>query len=108
MIEYIQASHVVSDQFLLGTFGGIPAKAFMHGRPVLSSFDPEIHQWCFAKMPPFLPARTVSQIVTSLERSYCDDEFYLDTATKSRNWYHNEHSNKVLLSRMSKVMVNIL
>jgi len=27
MIEYIQASDIISDQFLIGTFGGIPAKA---------------------------------------------------------------------------------
>ncbi len=108
MIQYIHASHLVSDQFLLGTFGGIPAKAFMHGRPVLSSFDPKLHEWCFSEMPPFLPARTVTEIVTSLEKSYLDEVFYTETAKKSAKWYEKEHSNQVLLSRMSKVMVEII
>ena len=106
MIEYIQASHVVSDQFLLGTFGGIPAKAFMHGRPVLSSFDPSLHEWCFKIMPPFLPARSETDIRKSLENCYTNHSFYKNKAKESQIWYQNEHSNKVLLLRMSKVMLN--
>ena len=104
MIEYIQASHVVSDQFLLGTFGGIPAKAFMHGRPVLSAFDQKIHQWCFDTMPPFLESSSVQQIKTSLERLYTDADFYTSISEKSIDWYFNQHSNSILLKRMSNLI----
>ena len=106
MIQYIHASHVVSDQFLLGTFGGIPAKAFMHAKPVLSSFDPLIHEWCFKTMPPFLPARSEADIKESLDNCYKNDSFYSEVAQKSQIWYQNEHSNEVLLSRMSRVLLN--
>ncbi len=105
MIQYIHASHIVSDQFLLGTFGGIPAKAFMHGRPVLSSFDPSIHEWCFKTMPPFLPARSEADIFNSLKKCYEDSAYYEKTANESITWYRQEHSNEVLLSRMSEVLL---
>jgi len=108
MIEYIHASHVVSDQFLLGTFGGIPAKAFMHGRPVLSSFDASIHEWCFSSMPPFLPAQSVTDIVDSLKNCYQNNDFYGKTAQESIKWYKEQHSNEVLLTRMSEVMLNVV
>ncbi len=104
MIEYIIASDVVSDQFLLGTFGGIPAKAFMHGRPVLSSFDPAIHEWCFDSMPPFLPANNDGEVFNSLRLTYSDKEYYSNIQNCSKRWYQEEHSNKILLRRLTGVI----
>lgn len=108
MIQFIQAADVVSDQFLLETFGGIPAKAFMHGTPVLSSFNPKIHEWCFDQMPPFLPAKTVKNIVNSLNNCYENRDYYDEIAAKSAKWYENQHSNTVLLARMTRVMVDCI
>lgn len=107
MIQYIHASDVVSDQFLLDTFGGIPAKAFLHKRAVLSAFEPKVHDWCFDDMPPFLPANGVPEIVTSLTRCYKDRDYYESLQVQSKVWYQKQHSNAVLLSKMSKILSDI-
>ena len=107
MILNILASHVVSDQFLLGTFGGIPAKAFLHKRPVLSSFDRDIHDWCFDEMPPFLPSTTITEIVQSLSACKHDKVFYDNACESSHDWYQANHSNEVLLRRMSNMLQKV-
>jgi len=108
MIEYIHASDMVSDQFNVPSFGGIPAKTFLHRRAVLNAFDPRMHEWCFETMPPFLDAMNADEIFDSLCKVYLDPEFRKDIEKRSFDWYRREHSNEVIFQRTFEMLYNII
>jgi hypothetical protein len=104
MMKYIAACDVVADQFTIPTFGGIPPKAFFLGKPVITSFDKALHQWCFAQMPPLIPASTAETVTEALLTIYTDTDYARSVSINGRAWYDTYNSNarvqEVLLSNL--------
>lgn len=93
MMRYLAACDVVADQFSLRTFGGIPPKAFYLGRPVVTAFDPALHTWCYAHMPPIAEARTADGIAAQLTRLYSDPAWRAEVGAAGSAWYRAHNSN---------------
>lgn len=94
MLNLIEASDCVADQFHLGTFGGIAPKGMMLGKPTLLCFDPSQHQGCFETMPPVVNSRTVQEIFEGLTRVYRDKAYVEQLAAAGRRWFAHNHSNE--------------
>jgi glycosyltransferase involved in cell wall biosynthesis len=105
MMRYICLSDVVCDQFTIPTFGGIPPKAFHAGKPVITSFDPGLHHWCFDSLPPILSADTPDAVHAALAMLHGDPLKAREIGEAGERWYVKENSNarvrQVLLSRLS-------
>jgi glycosyltransferase involved in cell wall biosynthesis len=104
MMRYICLCDVVCDQFTIPTFGGIPPKAFHAGKPVVTSFDPGLHHWCFDELPPLIPANSAQLVYQALARLYADREFSSALGRKGADWYRRKNSNarvrEVLLANL--------
>jgi glycosyltransferase involved in cell wall biosynthesis len=104
MMRYICLCDVVCDQFTIPTFGGIPPKAFHAGKPVVTSFDPSLHYWCFDELPPLIAANSAQLIYRALAQLHADRDFASDMGRKGADWYRRENSNarvrEVLLANL--------
>jgi glycosyltransferase involved in cell wall biosynthesis len=104
MMRYIAICDVLCDQFTIPTFGGIPPKAFHAGKPVVTSFDPELHRWCFDKLPPLIPANSADKVYDALARLYTDKPYAMELGRRGADWYRRENSNarvrEVLLQKL--------
>jgi hypothetical protein len=102
MMKLILACDIVADQFTIATFGGIPPKAFLLSKPVLTCFDPELHQWCFPEMPPLIPASNPGEVCAGLSRVYRDKAFANEIGQRGEAWYHAHNSNRRILDVLTE------
>lgn len=107
MMRYIAICDVVCDQFTIPTFGGIPPKAFNAGKPVMTAFDPALHEWCFDELPPLIPGNSPEAIYDALAGLYKDRDAGAELGRKGADWYRRENSNarvrEVLLAKMKGI-----
>lgn len=102
LIRYMSAVDVVIDQTRLGVFGFITAKSLACAVPTITSFDKEMHSWCFSEPPPVLNAYSTEDIVKNLIK-LCDSNFRKKTSKKSREWFLEHHSSKVVLEKINSI-----
>lgn len=102
-VEYIMAADIVADQFNVPSFGSIPPKALYLGRAVLTSYAPEMHDWCYPEHPPFLRCDSnVESIEAVLLNAIKNKEFVESVGRAGKDWYEKYYSNKVILSEFLK------
>jgi glycosyltransferase involved in cell wall biosynthesis len=99
LIEAYRAADVVLDQFLIGTFGAIAPEAMACGRPVVMAFDRKVHEWCFPKPPPVVPAREPAEIGQALGRLLADTEERERIGAAGRRWIERHHSWRLVVDR---------
>ena len=92
LVKYIQAADVVLDQFSLGVFGLLSPKAMSCGRPVLSSYRPEVHDWCFSSPPPLVRCLEEEEIFDALFRLAGSKKEREEIGRASREWVLRHHS----------------
>ena len=92
LVKFFSAADIVLDQYELGVFGLITPKAMSCGAVVITSYDPEINQWCFTEHPPLLCAKTATEIFSHIQQCYNDRVLLHKYSAKSRAWVLKEHS----------------
>lgn len=98
LVSYMLASDVVADQFNVPSFGGIPPKALMVGKPVLTSFEPQMHGWCFRSLPPFQATDSSSESIASALLKLLNNPGELKQLGEAGiNWYAANYSNALIL-----------
>lgn len=107
MMRYVAACDVVCDQFTIPTFGGIPPKAFHAGRPVVTAFDPGLHSWCFAEMPPLLPANSAAGVAEALIRLHGDPQLRHSLGERGAQWYRRFNSNARVLAVLEQNLAGL-
>jgi len=104
MMRWLAAVDAVADQFTIPTLGGIPPKAFIAGRPIVTAFDPELHRWCHPEPPPLMAASEPAEIAAALRRLALDAPFAARLAAEARAWYAAENSN----ARIRAILVDMV
>ncbi|WP_143271545.1 glycosyltransferase [Bradyrhizobium mercantei] len=99
MTDYVAASDVLADQFVIGAWGSIMPIGMMLGKPTLLYLNEEVHHWCFPVMPPVLNAKTVDEVSSSLTKA-TDDEYRHRIAADGVRWYNQYHSENVVAGRL--------
>jgi len=108
LIDAYRASDLVLDQFVLGTFGAVTAEAMACGRPVLTSFDPSLHEWCFPELPPVVDVRTPEQIYSEMSRLAGDDRAREELGRASRDWVERQHGWQLVVDRLLSIYDEVL
>jgi glycosyltransferase involved in cell wall biosynthesis len=104
LLECYRAADVVLDQFsdTVGSFGTTTVEAMSSGKPVISYYNPSVHEWCLdvlGEHPPILTARTVDEIYERLVWQAKHERYRQDIGKRGRAWVERHHS----LERVSKM-----
>ncbi len=108
MLEVIADSDVTVDQFIIKTMGSIPARAMGLKRPVLTAFDPAIHEWCFPEMPPLINCQTENEVFDGLKKIYLEPLFRDEMGKRGYEWYQKYHSWNFISREVGKVYERLL
>ncbi|MBM4133211.1 MAG: glycosyltransferase [Nitrospira sp.] len=108
LIAYYNAADVVLDQFTLGVFGTVTPEAMACGKPVVMHFDRRAHEWCFAEMPPVVPAGTEDEIFTRLVELTDDPARRAAVGQTSREWVIKHHGWELVADRQIAIYRELL
>lgn len=94
--DWYRAADVILDQFVIGTFGLVTAEAMACGKPVILSFKPEVHRWCFAELPPVVPAADEGEVFRELLALVEDRDRREALGQSAREWFLRYHSLEIV------------
>lgn len=93
LVDYYRAADVVLDQFTLGTYGGKALlEAMACGKPVITSFNHQIHTWCFTEMPPVCSASNEVEVYNWLVNLISDPQSRQEYGRRGRQWIEKYNS----------------
>ena len=104
LLQYYQACDLVLDQFQLGVFGLITPKAMACSKPVLTSYDKSLNNWCFSEHPPVVSCREVEEIYERMVDLYNRRSKRIEIGRSSRTWILKEYSK----SRVTKTLLDAM
>lgn len=104
LARYYRAVDVVIDQFNLGVFGLITAKALSAGKPVITSYDDEINRWAFPEKPPLIACLSADEIASALMRFGSNEALRVEIGELSRQWTLAWHSRRVVAKVLQTAM----
>ncbi|MAW33551.1 MAG: hypothetical protein CMK56_03985, partial [Proteobacteria bacterium] len=107
MTKYFSISDIIIDQFILGAFGSITAKALFHGKPIMTYVDEKSLNGFFKTIPPVINVENSKQITSLLNKFYKNRKLLEDIGYLGKKWYEKNHSNKVILEKLYLVYNNI-
>lgn len=108
LIEYYNAADLILDQFTIGTFGTVTPEAMACEKPVLLHFDRQVHEWCYAEMPPVISARTEDQIFRQLIELCADHARRKAIGQSSREWIVKYHGWELVADRQLAIYRELL
>ena len=100
LVKYYAAADFVLDQFELGVFGLTTPKAMSCGAVVVSSYHPELHDWCFDEHPPLVAAKATEEIYRALSELARNPDRRAQLGEQGRQWILSHHSK----SRIRKTL----
>jgi glycosyltransferase involved in cell wall biosynthesis len=104
LARHYRAVDLVCDQFQLGVFGLITPKAMACGAPVLTSYEPRHHAWCFAEDPPLAPCSSEDDIVAAAAALLSDEHRRRTLGASARRWIDAHHSPRVVVRALTEAM----
>lgn len=103
LVKYYNASDIVTDQFLIGSFGTVSLEAMSCGKPVITCLDKDILSSLGIENPPIMEAKTISEIYQMLRILVEDKKLRLETGRKSREWILKYHSLNVIGDKLINI-----
>ncbi len=105
LVRLYNAADLVLDQFGgYGTFGLIAPKVLSCETPVVLSFDPALHRWCFPEVPPVIGARTEEEICCAVRHYLLHEEARAAQAHQGREWILKHHSKAVVARKVEAII----
>ncbi len=106
-MSWILASDCVADQFDGVTFGGIPPKAMLCKKPIITYIESEVHDWCFMQQPPIYSANSPRLVFENLKYIYENPEEGKKKGLLGHEWYMKEYSSKRLVHTYDEAVKEI-
>lgn len=108
LAQLYRAADVVLDQFsdTVGSFGTTTVEAMASGKPVISYYNPQVHEWCLDVLgthPPVATARTVDDIYDRLVFAAEHPEWREAIGRLGRRWVEERHG----LERISRMHADL-
>ena len=108
LIKYINASDIITDQFVLGSLGGSALEAMSCGKPVITSLIEDIFGSPYrGVLPPILNAKTDDQIFNAF-LALKNKTKRLQMGKSSRNWVKKFHDSDIIIDRFINIYKSAL
>lgn len=108
LIEYYNASDIVLEQFLIGSWGAATLEAMSCGKPVLMFYNKSLILRAFGEEPPILNSFTEDEIYSNLIMLANDPETRKFVGQKSREWIIKTHSPNIVAQRHLEIILNAI
>jgi ubiquinone/menaquinone biosynthesis C-methylase UbiE/glycosyltransferase involved in cell wall biosynthesis len=109
LVKFYNSVDLVLDQFgNCRTFGLITPKAMACGVPVVLSYDPNIHKWCFQEQPPVIQAEDEGEIFQAMHYYLTNDDERNLLSHRCRDWVLNHHSRDIVIGKIDSVLEAVL
>ena len=107
MIQMIQASDCVLDQFVLPVFGSTAPQSLAAGKPVIASYDPKQTEWLIPEPAPILSATTPEEVADAVLRTQ-DPAWLRSWQQRARHWIDTYHHPNNAISDHLQVYRQVL
>jgi glycosyltransferase involved in cell wall biosynthesis len=107
LIEYYNASDIILDQFVLGSWGTSTPEAMSCSKPVLMSYKKHHIMRAFGEEPPVLNSFTEDDIYTNLLKLARDVDYRKSVGKSSREWVIKTHSPDIVASKHLDVLTAV-
>jgi glycosyltransferase involved in cell wall biosynthesis len=104
LINYYNASDIILDQFVLGSWGTSTPEAMSCGRPVLMFYKKNYILRAFGEEPPILNSFTEGEIYSNLLKLTKNRDFRYSLGMESREWIIKTHSSRVVAQRHLEIL----
>jgi glycosyltransferase involved in cell wall biosynthesis len=104
LIDYYNASDIILDQFVLGSWGTSTPEAMSCGKPVLMFYKKDYIIRAFGEEPPILNSFTEEEIYSNLLKLTKNRDFRYSLGMKSREWIIKTHSSRVVAQRHLEIL----
>lgn len=104
LIQYYNASDIVLDQFVVGSWGTSTPEAMACGKPVLMFYKKNFILRAFNEEPPIINSYTEEEIFSNLVKLGKDTELRKDLGEKSRQWVMKTHSPELVATKHLEVL----
>lgn len=103
--DFMNAADIVLDQFneYTGSFGAIVPETMACAKPIIMTFKPETHHWCYPELPPVISAAAPEELTISLKKLLDDDDYRSRVGAAGLEWYRKHHSSDVVIDKMIDV-----
>ena len=108
LIEYYNASDIVLEQFLIGSWGAGTLEAMSCGKPVLMFYNKNLILRAFGEEPPILNSFNEDEIYSNLVMLADDPKIRKDIGQKSRDWIIKTHSPNIVARRHLEIILNTI
>lgn len=106
LIQYYNASDIVLDQFVLGSWGTSTPEAMACGKPVLIYYNEYVKR-AFGEYPPISSVSTIDEITRMLSL-LCNDEFRNRVGQRCMEWVIKTHSARKVAMKHIEIIESCL
>jgi len=107
LLNYYQKSDVITEQFLVGEFGGIGRESLCVGKPLLGFFHVSKYEKIFGKAPPVINAQSPDEISKELF-ILSDSQVRKKIGEEGREWAKRYHSSEVYIQKIKIIYDSVL
>jgi len=100
--QYLRASDIVVDQFVLGAFGGVTFRALSFAKPVCTYLNEGEVASHFGSPPPILNCRTENEVYDTIRRCLDGNIDLLRLGAEARQWVETNHSGSKTMEAQLK------
>lgn len=106
LIDYYNASDIVLEQFLIGSWGAGTLEAMSCGKPVLMFYNKKLIRRAFGEEPPILNSFEEDEIYSNLIMLSNSPEKRKSIGQKSREWIIKTHSPNIVARKHLEIILN--
>lgn len=108
MVQFMQKSDIIADQFNSGSFTRLGIEAFNFGIPLLINLDEKLHEELHGEIPPVINGKNEEEIFLRLKDFVHSKTELKEIGRKAQEWSHNHFDLKKNVERYIQIYERIL
>ena len=108
IIEYMEKSDILADQFNSGSFTRMGIEASIFGMPLLVNLDEDLHLKLYGEIPPTINAKNDEEIYTKLKNLTESKDMLIEIGERAHEWAIKHYDLKKNVDKYIQIYQDIL